>query len=194
MAALKTQCIGVNCGATPVPHTYQTCWKLITGTTPKQFPNVSLVMSDDSTFVWQPDAYMFRRHNKGEQWCFAFADNKMTHTTVLGTSFFLHKTIVFDTSQSMFGFAESACPENHYRKPKAEAGQLLAQLSPRMSPAAQQEDEVLGEIHLVSLCLGAIGLFLLLVSCVMFLWAYVKGSEDEDDESVQLAEKSGSDA
>ena len=133
---------------------------------------------------------MFRRHNDENEWCFAFADNKMSHTTVLGTSFFLHKTVVFDTSKSQLGIAESACPEYHYRTPKAETGQLLiAQVSsPRSSPASQFDLPSEGNIHFLAICLGVVGLLLLLVACAMCLWAYLV--EEEDDESeVQLADR-----
>ena len=192
ITALKTQCVGTNCGASPVPHTYQTCWKLLTGTKPRQFPNITVAVGDaQTTFIWQPEAYMFRRHNDENEWCFAFADNKMSHTTVLGISFFLHKTVVFDTSKSQLGIAESACPEYHYRTPKAETGQLLiAQVSsPRSSPASQFDLPSEGNIHFLAICLGVVGLLLLLVACAMCLWAYLVEEEEDDESEVQLADR-----
>ena len=192
--ALKTQCAGTLCDAIPVPHSYQSCWKLLNSTSPSRFPNVSIgVQGADSPFLWRPESYMFRRHNKEREWCFAFADNKLTHTTVLGISFFLHKTVVFDTSKSRIGIAESACPENHYRTAKAEQGQLLvakiADGLPRGVPASDIPTE--GNIHFLSICLGVVGLFLLLVALAVCLWASFGDDEEEDDSEVQLTKSVG---
>ena len=45
---------------------------------------------------------------------------------MLGISFFLHQTVVFDTSQSKRGIAESKCPESHYQTRSGRPAQARA--------------------------------------------------------------------
>ena len=198
ITALKAACGGLGCGASQLSD--ESCWKLEAGTRPHQFPNISLLFQnmsgDTSTILWSPEAYMFQRHSAANTWCYAFADNGMSQTTVLGTSFFIHKTLVFDTSQGKLGIAEAACPQNHYRdmQPGPINSDLVVSGFARSAPFTSHATiptPPLGHIHFLALCLGVAGLLLLLLAIVMCLWAYFTADEEDeaDTEDGQLAEE-----
>ncbi|CAK9025859.1 Aspartic proteinase 39 [Durusdinium trenchii] len=188
LTALKTQCANIQCNARAVQDN---CWEIVSGADPTRFPNVTLELANGPNGVvaiqWLAHAYMFRR--KANIWCYAFANNGMSKETVLGISFFLHQTVVFDTSQSKLGIAESKCPESHYQTRSGRPAQAVREGAVqdgnfKPSDVLEGDDLVPAKppqrMRWVALALGIVGLVLLVVACSMCLWAYFMDDSDEE--------------
>ncbi|CAJ1376652.1 unnamed protein product [Effrenium voratum] len=184
--ALTNRCSNEKCAASAEGDS---CWKLTSGSHafPSHFPNISLMFTSGSLQVavnWPATAYMFRG-GRGDVWCYAFANNGMSRETVLGISFFLHKNIVFDTTQSKLGVAEANCPQHHYHA-KINTDFPEPEPSFDLPPARAAK----AQTQWVAIMLGAAGVLLLLLSCAMCAWAYcMMDTEDTNDKDTEMGSR-----
>lgn len=109
---------GKSCGATRRGN----CWQLPNSDEALDvFPTIDVVF-DDVTTKWIPRAYLYRK-GSGNQWCVSFMNDGPNANTVLGASWMLHKSVVFDMRKRRVGVASATCPE-HRERPQHDVSHL----------------------------------------------------------------------
>mmetsp|Transcript_3993 Transcript_3993/g.9770 ORF Transcript_3993/g.9770 Transcript_3993/m.9770 type:complete len:835 (-) Transcript_3993:152-2656(-) len=87
------------------------CWNS-PGTTmeniDEKWPLIEMTISG-KTFPWHPRSYMYKR-GRGSIFCFTFDDNG-NQGTVLGASWMIDRSCIFDLAKKQIGFIDARCPK-----------------------------------------------------------------------------------
>ncbi|CAK0866354.1 unnamed protein product [Prorocentrum cordatum] len=98
------------------------CWQLSAPELePVDFPTLRIFFDQDTRVDWHPLEYLQKRDSSGI-WCATFLPDDVFQT-VLGTSFMLHRDVIFDLDGGRLGFAKADCPE-HRRPPTRREGEV----------------------------------------------------------------------
>eukprot|EP00392_Amoebophrya_sp_AT5.2_P016944 g17254.t1 len=74
----------------------------------EKWPLIEMTISG-KTFPWHPRSYMYKR-GRGSIFCFTFDDNG-NQGTVLGASWMIDRSCIFDLAKKQIGFIDARCPK-----------------------------------------------------------------------------------
>jgi len=105
--------IDIHCAKTFCPRRkYQNCYDMTVDDLDK-FPTIITVVGrkeQPHEVNWFPKSYMYPIDG-GKKFCIAFGDNADEEGSVMGASWMIHHTVVFDLYWEKLGIADSNCPE-----------------------------------------------------------------------------------
>ncbi|CAD7937107.1 unnamed protein product [Amoebophrya sp. A25] len=106
-----------------------------------KFPVIEMEISGQ-WFKWHPRSYMYRR-GKGSTLCFTFDDNG-SGGTVLGASWMIDRSCIFDLEKRQIGFADARCPHfSAANRPRApQPGDFAKSSVAPVAPAASSSSGV----------------------------------------------------
>jgi len=105
----------------------------------ERFPVITLTIAGKEN-IWYPRSYMFQK-GRGHVWCITFDDNGAVGGSVLGASYMIDHSVIFDLDAKKIGIMDANCPE-YSKRPAGPSKDNIAGLPSVDGTPAKAVDEV----------------------------------------------------